>query len=106
MSASCNSGIHQQFQKAFAVVVQQCVECRKAVINSEKTLNSLLSISDAYHCALSFDISDSPLCLYPDLDQLTGIKRISAVSNKLDELLAVVYVHHHSIPEQLMSDGR
>jgi hypothetical protein len=93
MSESGDTSMHQQFQKAFEVVVQHCMQWREAVVTSGKTLDSLLNLSDAYHCALSFDISDSPLSKYTDLDQLTRIKRTFAFSDKLDELLAVVYVH-------------
>jgi hypothetical protein len=93
MSDRRDTGFYQQFQKTCKIVDQHLLEWKKLISSSGKTLELLLNLCDIYHCALSYSISDTPLNVYPDLNQLTEMKKVSALSDKLDELLAVMYVH-------------
>jgi len=78
--------VFQQLQKTLVGVAQQCVEWKKAIVTSGHSMESLLNICEAYHSALVVDISDTPLCIYPDLDKLICIKKISAMSSKLEAI--------------------
>ena len=78
--------VFQQLQKALDAVAQQCLEWKKAIVTSGQAMESLHNICEAYHSALLVNISETPLSIYPDLDKLVLMKKITAMSIKLEAI--------------------